>query len=97
MKHYLRNLRSLNTIRINGVTVDKFRSSHPDVLLKKVLLKTSQNSQKNTCASVSFSIKLQASGFCELLELENWRKTMHSVLPREILESRDLFRTLVNI
>ena len=97
MKHYLRNLRSLDTIRINGVTVDKFRSSHPDVLLKKVLLKISQNSRKNTCASVSFSIKLRASGFCELLELENGKKTMHSVLPREILKSRDLFRTLVNI
>ena len=29
--------------------------------VKKVLLEISQNSQKNTCARVSFSIKLQAS------------------------------------
>ena len=30
--------------------------------LKKVFLKISQNSQENTCARVSFLIKLQASG-----------------------------------
>ena len=30
------------------------------VLLKKVFLKISQNSQENTCARVSFLIKLQA-------------------------------------
>ena len=30
--------------------------------VKKVLLEISQNSQKNTCARVSFLIKLQASG-----------------------------------
>ena len=32
------------------------------VLYKKVLLQISQNSQENTCARVSFLIKLQASG-----------------------------------
>ena len=31
------------------------------MFLKKVLLKISQNSQENTCARVSFLIKLQAS------------------------------------
>ena len=31
--------------------------------VKKVFLEISQNSQKNTCARVSFLIKLQASGF----------------------------------
>ena len=31
------------------------------VFLKKVLLKISQNSQENTCARLSFLIKLQAS------------------------------------
>ena len=30
--------------------------------LKKVFLEISQNSQENTCARVSFLIKLQASG-----------------------------------
>ena len=30
---------------------------------KKVFLEISQNSQENTCARVSFLIKLQASGF----------------------------------
>ena len=36
------------------------RSSRPEVFCKKVLLKISQNSQENTCAKVSFLIKLQA-------------------------------------
>ena len=38
-------------------------------LLKKVFLKISQNSQQNTCARVSFLIKLQASetGFLTFL------------------------------
>ena len=36
------------------------RSSPPEVFCKKVLLEMLQNSQENTCATVSFSIKLQA-------------------------------------
>ena len=35
------------------------RSSRPEVFCKKVFLEISQNSQENTCASVSFLIKLQ--------------------------------------
>ena len=31
-------------------------------IIKKVFLKTSQNSQENTCARFSYLIKLQASG-----------------------------------
>ena len=34
--------------------------------LKKVFLETSQNSQENTCAIVSFLIKLQAGELCEI-------------------------------
>ena len=37
------------------------RSSHSEVLCKKVFLKMSQNSQKHICARVSFLIKLQTS------------------------------------
>ena len=39
------------------------------VLWKKVFLEISQNSQENTCARVSFLIKLQASGtfLCQAL------------------------------
>ena len=33
----------------------------PEVFYKKVFLKNSQNSEENTCARVSFLIKLQAS------------------------------------
>ena len=43
----------------NGLTVF-YRSSCPDVFCKKVFLEISQNSQENTCARVSFLIKLQA-------------------------------------
>ena len=38
------------------------------VLCKKVFLEISQNSQENTCARVSFSIKLQAFS-CEFYEI----------------------------
>ena len=38
-----------------------FRSSQERCSIKKVFLKISQNSQENTCARVSFSIKLQAT------------------------------------
>ena len=37
--------------------VNGFRSSQPEVLLKKVFLEISQNSQENTCARVSFLMK----------------------------------------
>ena len=44
---------------------------------KKVFLEISQYSQKNTCAGVSFLIKLQASGLWNLLKT----KTLAQVLP----------------
>ena len=37
------------------------RSSHQRCSVKKVFLEISQNSQENTCARVSFLIKLQAT------------------------------------
>ena len=40
---------------------DISRSSHWRCSIKKVFLEVSQNSQENTCARVSFLIKLQAS------------------------------------
>ena len=39
----------------------KNRSSCPEVFVKKVFLEISQNSQENTCARVSFLMRLQAS------------------------------------
>ena len=39
-----------------------FRSSRPEVLCKQGVLEISQNSHENTCARVSFLIKLQAWG-----------------------------------
>ena len=38
-----------------------YRSGHPEVFCKKVFLENLQNSHKNTCARVSFLIKLQSS------------------------------------
>ena len=42
----------------NPLTIQK---QPPEVSIKKVFLKISQNSQKNTCAKASFSIELQTS------------------------------------
>ena len=44
------------------------RSSPPGVFCKKVLLEISQNLQENTCARISFLIKLQACEFCEIFK-----------------------------
>ena len=38
------------------------KSTHRRCSIKKVFLKISQNSQGNTCARISFLIKLQESG-----------------------------------
>ena len=38
--------------------------------VKKVFLKTSQNSQENTFAGASFLMKLQASGLNQMFSLE---------------------------
>ena len=38
---------------------NRFRSSHQRCSIKKVFLEISQSSQENTCARVSFLIKLQ--------------------------------------
>ena len=46
-----------------------FRSSRLEVFVKKLLLETSQNSQENTCARVSFLIKLQAMS-CNIIKKE---------------------------
>ena len=70
------------------------RSSHWSVLLKKGFLKTSQNSQENTCARVFFlkSCKLEAYIFikkktqaqvfsCEFCEI--FKKTFFKEHPRK--------------
>ena len=49
----------------------KFKKQPPEVFCKKVLLKTSQNSQENTCARVSFLINLKAS---TLLKKRPWHR-----------------------
>ena len=40
---------------------DRYRNSRPEVFCEKGVLRNSQNSQENTCARVSFLIKLQAA------------------------------------
>ena len=50
----------MTSIKIREKFGKTARSSHPEVFCKKKLfLKISQNSQENTCARVSFLIKLQ--------------------------------------
>ena len=47
------------------------KSSRPEVSIKKVFLKFLQNSQENTCARVSFLIKLQAEACnCNFIKKE---------------------------
>ena len=45
------------------------RSSHPEVFCEKGVLKIWENSQEDTCARVSFLIKLQA-GACKFIKKE---------------------------
>ena len=47
---------------VHSYSVELHRSSHRRCLLKKAFWKISQNSQENTCSSVSFLIKLRAWG-----------------------------------
>ena len=55
-----------NCINVNSALMI-YRSSHRRCSAKKVFLEILQNSQENTCARVSFLIKLQASGLLLLL------------------------------
>ena len=50
-----------------------FRSSHADVFHKKVFLDILQNSQENSCARVSFLIKLQTRP-ATLLKKRLWHR-----------------------
>ena len=57
---FLVNLKSCCHLLIARKWLSNGRSSRPEVFCKKVFLKISQNSLKNTCARVSFLIKLLA-------------------------------------
>ena len=50
-----------------------FRSSHPEMFFKRVLLKISQNSQENTYARVSFVINMQADAG-NFIKKETWHR-----------------------
>ena len=67
--------------------------------VKKVFLEISQNSKKSTCARVSFSIKLQASGLrfsCEFCKI--FKNTFFQGIPPvaaadgELIHSFKIFR-----
>ena len=47
--------------------IDEFRSSHWRYSVKKVFLEIPQNPQENTCASVSFLIKLLVLGVAQVI------------------------------
>ena len=57
-----KNLALMLDKRIDPIFLLFYRSSHRRCFIKKVLLKTSLNSQENTCVRVSFLIKLRVSG-----------------------------------
>ena len=66
----------------------------PKVFYKKGVLKTSQNSQENTCARVSFSMKLQALSehfFDKFLQ----RATSGGAINARPLDMNDHFQVLV--
>ena len=66
-KKGLRLLKDSKKIWIYNI-YDWLQKQPPEVFYKrKVFLEISQNSQENTCARVSFLIKLQASFFTEHL------------------------------
>ena len=61
-QHFESRHRYIDKKRKDSIEKKTYRSSRPQVFCKKVFLEISQNSQENTCARVSFLIKLQASG-----------------------------------
>ena len=78
--YYLFSFSFLQPIPIWCISLSKdvlkfrIKSSRLEVSVKKIFLKILQNSQENTCARVSFFIKLQALGSgtgisCEFLEI----------------------------
>ena len=85
--------------------------SHPEVFSKKVFLEILQNSQENTCARVSFLIKLQperpailfkkrlqhsvSCGFCEISKNNFSYKTL-PVAASEKSTFNDDFKTFTN-
>ena len=61
---HVRNVTELREY-LRKLILDDFnvQKQAPEVFYKKVFLKVSQNSQENTCARISFLIKLQACTF----------------------------------
>ena len=61
-----------------------FRGSRPVVFFEKVFLEISQNSQKNTCARVSFLMKLQASDHrpASSLKKRMWNRCFPGYFPK---------------
>ena len=57
--HNILEIREIISVYINSPHTE---AGTERVLLKKVLLKISENSQENTCVGVSFLIKLKVSG-----------------------------------
>ena len=52
------DIKPKNSVKLSGITLDTEAATR-GVLLKRVFLEISQNSQEDTCVRESFSIKLQ--------------------------------------
>ena len=77
------------------VAYSKFRGSHQKCSVKKVFLEISQNSQENTCARVSFLIKLQAWD-CNFIKKETLVKVFCEISKNTFLRRKLLVGASVN-
>ena len=71
--------------RPNLIIVISIRSSHQRCSVKKEFLEISQNSQENTCARVSFLIKLQSCNWLLLQDVSRnntntWRRIIYVII-----------------
>ena len=72
----LYNNKQVKKITAYGAILKYSEATTRGVLLKKVFLVISQNSQENTCVRVSFLIKLQAAPATFLWILRNFKNTV---------------------
>ena len=74
----------------------RFRSSHQRCSIKKVFLEISQISQENTCARVSFLIKLRASGnLINLFSCEFWEISKSTFFSVDTRRGFNVYKTSI--
>ena len=85
--NFMQNLANANPLGVHKLKVKVLEAVVRGCSVKKVFLEISQNSQENTCARVSFLIKLQVSA-CNFIKKE----TLAQVFSCEFCEiSKNIF------